>query len=136
MKQREADGHLGNLGAGELFGDRGLHGWGWWATRAEICISEGNGRLVAITQIAVLETIVDHVGKFFGESLLPRDREAHVASIAAVGDARVAQANDFLRGLIKDAMTPELRVEREVFANEFGLMRQHSTERGDRFIER
>ena len=65
-------------------------------------------------------TIRNVIDQFLGETILLRDREANILSIAAIGDARVAQSSNLFRWVINDAAAPHLAVQRVEFNSEIG----------------
>ena len=108
MEQRETNAQFGEFLAGQLRGDLHLNIDWRWATRAKVRIGELECSLVPVGELSGLEPIVDELGKFFGETVLPRDREANVASIGTVDGARIAKPHGLFRRLIEHAVAPEL----------------------------
>jgi hypothetical protein len=76
-------------------------------------VAEGEGDLPLLGQIALGVRVVDLGCEIFGETRLTGEREPDVASIAAVGDAGVAQPHDLLEFLVEETATPERAVQLE-----------------------
>jgi hypothetical protein len=91
-------------------------------------VGQGDSALLANRQNTRAVVVVDPVDVSFGESLLLRDREANVASIAAVGASRIAQSSCFLRCVIEHAVAPELCVEVAEVLGKHGLVQQRAGE--------
>ena len=88
--------------------------------------------LARAVQRARLEAVGDHLDLGFVESLLPRNCEADVPSVAAVGDARVPQARDLLGGVVDLAVTPQQAVQHEEPLQRLRLERERAV--GDRVV--
>jgi hypothetical protein len=112
MEQRHANADLGDLCGRELRQDLRLH----FGRRRPISVDKGirkrNRCLMASRKLRIPILVSDLLDQVFGQTILLRDREANILSIATVRDASIAQPGDFLRWMINNAVTPHLAIQR------------------------
>ncbi len=130
VEERQPHAHLDQLVTCELGLERGAHVRRGWATDREEGVGELQRQLQPRRQRRRRVRVVDEVDLILTEPLLPRDREADVASIPAIGDARIAQAHRFLARVIEHAVRPELAVRGGERRSERRLMGEDRAERG------
>lgn len=76
-------------------------------------VAEGERDLPLRREVALGVGVVDLGCEILGETRLTGEREPDVSSIAAIGDAGVAQSDDLLEFLVEATATPEGSVQLE-----------------------